>query len=129
MKIWYRKWHWVIYIVGDSNNGNNFLHELLLTYPQVLQFRKAFENNSSSNIKLSKTQLHKTGQWREFLGGILEPLLKTELCLIGNVLKPLAISVLIHLGLTSRASVTDPAIHKKMFGSEKLPSDLASRTT
>ena len=37
--------------------------------------------------------------------------------LIGNVLKPLAKSVLISLGLTAAASATDAAIHKKMFGS------------
>ena len=36
--------------------------------------------------------------------------------LIGNVLKPLAKSVLIALGLTAAASVTDVAIHKKMLG-------------
>ena len=36
--------------------------------------------------------------------------------LIGNVLKPLAKSVLIPLGLTAAASATDVAIHKKMFG-------------
>ena len=39
------------------------------------------------------------------------------MCLIGNVLKPLAKSVLIPLGLTTAASATDAAIHKKMFGS------------
>ena len=37
--------------------------------------------------------------------------------LIGNVLKPLAKSVLISLGLTAAASAIDAAIHKKMFGS------------
>ena len=37
--------------------------------------------------------------------------------LIGNVLKPLAKSVLISLGLITAASATDAAIHKKMFGS------------
>ena len=37
--------------------------------------------------------------------------------LIGHVLKPLAKSVLISLGLTAAASATDAAIHKKMFGS------------
>ena len=37
--------------------------------------------------------------------------------LIGNVLKPLAKSVLITLGLAASASATDAAIHKKMFGS------------
>ena len=36
--------------------------------------------------------------------------------LIGNVLKPLAKSVLLPLGLTVAASGTDVAIHKKMFG-------------
>ena len=52
-----------------------------------------------------------------FLGRLLGALLKTGLPLIGNVLKPLAESVLIPLGLTAAASATDAAIHKKMFGS------------
>ena len=34
-----------------------------------------------------------------------------------NVLKPLAKSVLIPLGLTTAAAEIDAAIHKKMFGS------------
>ena len=37
--------------------------------------------------------------------------------LIGNVLKPLAKSVLIQLGLTTVASASDAVIHKKIFGS------------
>ena len=45
------------------------------------------------------------------------PLLKTRLPLIGDLLKQLAKRVLIPLGLTAAASATDPAIHKKMFGS------------
>ena len=68
-------------------------------------------------MKLSKTQLYKIGQSGGFLGRLLGPLLKTGLPLIGNVLKPLAKSVLIPLGLTAAASATDAAIHKKMFGS------------
>ena len=44
-----------------------------------------------------------------------------------NVLKPLAIRVLIPIGLTAGASAVDVAIHKKMFGSGR-SSDLASRT-
>ena len=39
--------------------------------------------------------------------------------LIVNVLRPLAKSVLIPLGLTAAPSATDAAIHKKMFGSGK----------
>ena len=104
-------------IIGDSNHKNNFLHKFLLTNTQVSKLRKAFANNSSANIKLSKTQLHKIGQSGGFLGRLLGPLLKTGLPLIGNVLKPLAKSVLIPFGLTAAASATDAAIHKKMFGS------------
>ena len=41
--------------------------------------------------------------------------MKTGLPLIGNVLKPLAKSILTSLGLTAAASATDAAIHKKIF--------------
>ena len=61
-------------------------------------------------------KLHKIGQSGGFLGRLLGPLLKTELPLIGNLLKPLAKSVLIPLGLTAAAAATDAAIHKNMFG-------------
>ena len=44
-------------------------------------------------------------------------MLKTELSLIENVLKTLAKSILIPLGLTAAASARDAAIHKEMFGS------------
>ena len=72
-------------------------------------------NNSSANIKLLKTQLHKIGQSRAFLGILLRPLLKNGFPLIGKVLKPLAKSVLMPLGLTAAVSGRDAAIHKKMF--------------
>ena len=42
-----------------GNNETNFPHELLLTDRQVLNLRKSFANNSSADIKLSKTQLSK----------------------------------------------------------------------
>ena len=50
-------------VTGNSNDETNFLHKLSLTNSQVLMLRKAFENGSSANVKLSKTQLHKTGQF------------------------------------------------------------------
>ena len=103
--------------MGDTNDENDFLHQLLLISTQVLRLRKAFANNSSANIKLSKTQLHKIGQSGRYLGRLLGLLLKTDLLLIGNVLKPLPKSVFTHLGLTAAASATDAAVHKKMFGS------------
>ena len=60
---------------------------MLLTSTQVAKLRKAFANNSSANVELSKTQLHKIGQSGGFLERLLGPLLKTELSLIGNVLR------------------------------------------
>ena len=104
-------------VIWDSKDENNFQHKLLSTNTQVLKLQKAFANNYLANIKLSKTQLHKIVQSGGFLGRPLGPLLKTGLLLIGNVLKPLAKSVLIPLGLTAAASATDTAIHKRMFGS------------
>ena len=64
-------------VVGDSNDENNFPHKLSLTNTQVSKHHKAFANNSSANIKLSKTQLHKVGQSGGFLGRLLGPLIKT----------------------------------------------------
>ena len=103
--------------VGDSNDANNFPHKWLLTNTQVLRLCKTFENNSSPNIKLSKTQLHQIGQSRGSLGRLLGPLLITGLPLIGNVLEPLAKSVLMPLRLTVAALATEAANHKKMFES------------
>ena len=68
-------------------------------------------------MKLSKTQLSKMIQSGGFLGRLLGPLLKTGLTLIKNVIKPLAKSVLIPLGLTAAASAADAGIHKKILGS------------
>ena len=51
----------------------------------------------------------------EILGRLVGPLLKTGLSLIENIVKPLAESVLIPLGLKASASATDAAIHKKMY--------------
>ena len=102
-------------MIGD--NEANFPHQLLLTNTQVSNIRKDFAHNSSANIKLSKTQLSKMIESGEFLGRLLDSLLKTRLPLISNVLKPLAKSVLISLGLTA-ASAADAGIQKKVLGSE-----------
>ena len=53
------------------------------------------------------------------IGGLLErvlgPLLKIVLSLTANILKPLAKTVLIPLGLTAAASAADVTIHKKLW--------------
>ena len=104
-------------IVGDSNDERNLLHKLVLTNTKVSKLFKAFKNGSSTNIKLSKTQLHKIGQSEGFLDRLLGPLIKTGLPLIRNILKLLAKNVLIPLQLIAAASAADATIHKKMFGS------------
>ena len=110
-------------MVGNSNGNTNFPNELLLTNRQVANIRKAFAKNTSTDIKLSKTQLSKMIQSGGFLGRLLGPLLKTGLPLIKNLIKPLAKSVLITLGLTAAASAADVGIHKKTLGSGKRPLD------
>ena len=100
-------------MIGNSNNKINFPYELLLTNRQIVNLRKAFANNSSTDMKLSKTQLSKMIQSGGFIGGLLGPLLKTGLLLIKHVIKSLAKSVLIPLGLTAASSAADAVIHQK----------------
>ena len=83
----------------------------MLTNRQVANLPKAFANNLSTSIKLSKTQLSKMIQSRRFLGKFLGPLLKTGLPLMKNVIQPLAKIVLIPLKLTAAASAADAGIH------------------
>ena len=79
-------------------NGNDLPHELLLTTRQKTKLRNAFNNNMSTDLKLSKAQISKIIQSGGFLGRLLGPLLKTGLPLIKNVIKLLAKSVLIPVG-------------------------------
>ena len=51
--------------------------------------------------------MHKIGQSGGFLGRLLQLLLKIELPSIGNVIKPLAKSILTPLQLTAVAGATD----------------------
>ena len=98
-------------MIGD--NLINFPRKSLLTNRKILNLRKAFANHSSTDIKLWKTQLSKMIESGGVFGRLLDPLLKTGLALIKNVIKPLAKSVLIPLGLTAAASAADAGIHKK----------------
>ena len=48
-------------------NGNNLPHELLLTTRQKAKIRNAFNDNMSTDLKLSKAQINKIIQTGEFL--------------------------------------------------------------
>ena len=97
-------------MIGNSGDEINFPHKLLLTDRQVANLRKAFANHTSTDIKLSKTQLTKM-QKGGFLR-LLAPLLKSGLPLLKSVIKPLGM-----LGLTTAVSATDAAINEKILGS------------
>ena len=66
-------------MIGDSDDKINFPHDLFLTNRQVANLSKAFANNLSTDIKLSKTQISKSIQSEWFLGRLLGSLLKTGL--------------------------------------------------
>ena len=58
-------------MIGDDET--NFPHKVLLTNRQVANLHKAFANNLSTNIKLSKPQISKMIQSGWFLGRLLGP--------------------------------------------------------
>ena len=64
-------------MIGDSDNETSCPDKLLITDRQVSHLRKAFSNNSSTNIKLSKTKQSKMIESGGFLGKLLGPLIKT----------------------------------------------------
>ena len=95
-------------------NGNDLPHELLLITRQKTKLRNAFNNNMSTDLKLSKTQISKIIQSGGFLGSLLSKLAG----LLMKVAIPLAKNVLAPLGITAAASAIDAVIQKKIRGSE-----------
>ena len=87
-------------------NINNLPHELLLTTRQKTKLRNAFNNNMSTDLKLSKAQISKIIQSRGFLGSLLSklagPLMKVAIPSAKNVLAP--------LGIAAAASAIDVGI-------------------
>ena len=73
-------------------DGNDLPHELLLTTEQQTKLRNTFNNNMSTNLKLSKAQTFKVIQSGGFLGPLLSklagPLMKVVVPLAKNILAP-----------------------------------------
>ena len=66
-------------VISNSIDETSCPNNLLQTDRLVPVLRKAFTNNSSANINLSKTQLSKITQLGEFLVQLLRPPIKTGL--------------------------------------------------
>ena len=98
-------------------NENNLPHELLLTTRQKAKLRNALNNNMSTDIKLSKTQITKIIQ----CGGFLRSLRSLLSKLAGPLMKvavSLAKNILAALGVTAAASAIDAGIKKKYMDLE-----------
>ena len=54
--------------------GNSLPHKLLLTTTQKTKLRNAFNNNMSTDLKLSRAQISKIIQSGGFLGSLLSKL-------------------------------------------------------
>ena len=52
-------------------NGNDLPHDLLLTTRQKTKLRNSFNNNMSTDLKLSKAQISEISQSGGFLGRLL----------------------------------------------------------
>ena len=94
-------------------NINNLSHELLLTTRQKTKLRTAFENNMSTDAKLSKAQISKIIQSVGFLGSLLSKIAGSLL----KVAAPFAETLLTPLGITASSSAIDSGIQKKIHGS------------
>ena len=94
-------------------DGNDLPHELLLTTRQQTKLRNAFNDNMSTDIKLSKAHISKIIQSRVFLGSVLSKLVGTLM----KVAVSLAINILAPLGITAAASAIDAGTQKKIHGS------------
>ena len=97
-------------ITCNSNDKNSISDKLLSNNTQVQGLCTAFVNNSSTHIKLSKTQLSQMVQLGGFLERLFEHLLKTSLLLMKNVLKLLPKSTLRPLGLNGDLGIRNYTI-------------------
>ena len=57
-------------MIDNSDDETNFPHKLLLTNRQLSNIRRTFANHSSTDIKLSKSQLSKMIQSGGFLSRV-----------------------------------------------------------
>ena len=85
-------------------DGKDLPHELLLTTRQKTRLRNTFNNNMSTDLKVSRAEIFKI-----LLSRLAGPLMKVAVPLAKNILAP--------LGNTTGAPVIDAGIQKKIYGS------------
>ena len=90
---------------------NDLPHELLLITRQKTKLRNAFNNNMSTNLKISKRQISKIGFLGSLLSKLAGPLMKIAILFANHVLAP--------LGIIAAAWAIDAGIQKKIHDSGK----------
>ena len=95
-------------------DGNDLPHELLLTTRQKKKQKNAFNNNMSTEMKLSKAQITKIIQSGGFLVSFLSKLVGSLMKVAVTLAKK---NLLASLGITAAASAIDAGIQRKMHGS------------
>ena len=91
-------------------DGNDLPHDLLFKTRQKVKLKNAYNNNVSTDLKLSKAQIYKIVQSGGFLGSLSSKLAG----LLMKVAVPLAANILASLGITAAASVVHAGIKKKI---------------
>ena len=90
-------------------DGKNLPHKLLLTTRQKTKLRNAFNNSISTDLKLSKAQIIRSGGYfGSLLSKLAGQLIKVAVTQDKNILAPLAI--------TAAAAAIDAGIQKKIHG-------------
>ena len=102
-------------------DGNDLPLELLLTTRRRTKLKNAFNNNMSTDLKLSKAQISKRIQSEGFLASFLSklagPLMKIAVPLAKNILAPLGITAI------------DAGIQNKIRSSGRPSSSASWKTT
>ena len=95
--------------------GDDLSHELSLKGRQKAKLINSFNNNASTDSKLSKVHISKIIQSGVFLGSLLNKvagqLMKVAISWAKNILAPLGI-----IGILAAASAMDAGIQKKTHG-------------
>ena len=87
------------------SDRNDLRHELLLTTRQKTKLRNAFNNNMSTDLKLSKAQISKIIHCGGLLSKLAGPQMKVAVPMAKNILAP--------LGIIAAGSAIDAGIKKK----------------
>ena len=87
------------------SDRNDLRHELLLTTRQKTKLRNAFNNNMSTDLKLSKAQISKIIHSGGLLSKLAGPQMKVAVPMAKNILAP--------LGIIAAGSAIDAGIKKK----------------